>query len=217
VKSIVERAEQMTGTQLTKMRWAVGLNGLLSVAFGVVILIWPGISLYALTILFGAYALASGVVGLVSAFSSSAKGERGWLIFSSLLGIGVGVMVLAWTDISALALLYVIGAYAIAFGIIAVVGAFWLPIDGSDTVLMIILGLISVLFGIVIFARPGTGALVLLDVIAAFALIIGVTQVTLAIGGERLVNRELKEAFAPANRQPSHQVPHRGCAHPPRP
>jgi uncharacterized membrane protein HdeD (DUF308 family) len=195
VKSIVERAEQMTGTQLTKMRWAVGLNGLLSVAFGVVILIWPGISLYALTILFGAYALASGVVGLVSAFSSSAKGERGWLIFSSLLGIGVGVMVLAWTDISALALLYVIGAYAIAFGIIAVVGAFWLPIDGSDTVLMIILGLISVLFGIVIFARPGTGALVLLDVIAAFALIIGVTQVTLAIGGERLVNRELKEAF----------------------
>jgi uncharacterized membrane protein HdeD (DUF308 family) len=204
VKSIVERAEQMTGTQLTKMRWAVGLNGLLSVAFGVVILIWPGISLYALTILFGAYALASGVVGLVSAFSSSAKGERGWLIFSSLLGIGVGVMVLAWTDISALALLYVIGAYAIAFGIIAVVGAFWLPIDGSDTVLMIILGLISVLFGIVIFARPGTGALVLLDVIAAFALIIGVTQVTLAIGGERLVNRELKEAFAPANRQPSH-------------
>jgi uncharacterized membrane protein HdeD (DUF308 family) len=204
VKSIVERAEQMTGTQLTKMRWAVGLNGLLSVAFGVVILIWPGISLYTLTILFGAYALASGVVGLVSAFSSSAKSERGWLIFSSLLGIVVGVMVLAWTDISALALLYVIGAYAIAFGIIAVVGAFWLPIDGSDTVLMIILGLISVLFGIVIFARPGTGALVLLDVIAAFALIIGVTQVTLAIGGERLVNRELKEAFAPANRQPSH-------------
>jgi uncharacterized membrane protein HdeD (DUF308 family) len=204
VKSIVERAEQMTGTQLTKMRWAVGLNGLLSIALGVVILIWPGISLYALTILFGAYALASGVVGLVSAFSSSAKGERGWLIFSSLLGIGVGVMVLAWTDISALALLYVIGAYAIAFGIIAVVGAFWLPIDGSDTVLMIILGLISVLFGIVIFARPGTGALVLLDVIAAFALIIGVTQVTLAIGGERLVNRELKGAFVPAIRQPSH-------------
>jgi uncharacterized membrane protein HdeD (DUF308 family) len=204
VKSIVERAEQMTGTQLTKMRWAVGLNGLLSIALGVVILIWPGISLYALAILFGAYALASGVVGLVSAFSSSAKGERGWLIFSSLLGIVVGVMVLAWTDISALALLYVIGAYAIAFGIIAVVGAFWLPIDGSDTVLMIILGLISVLFGIVIFARPGTGALVLLDVIAAFALIIGVTQVTLAIGGERLVNRELKGAFVPANRQPSH-------------
>jgi uncharacterized membrane protein HdeD (DUF308 family) len=204
VKSIVERAEQMTGTQLTKMRWAVGLNGLLSIALGVVILIWPGISLYALTILFGAYALASGVVGLVSAFSSSAKSERGWLIFSSLLGIVIGVMVLAWTDISALALLYVIGAYAIAFGIIAVVGAFWLPIDGSDTVLMIILGLISVLFGIVIFARPGTGALVLLDVIAAFALIIGVTEVVLAIGGERLVNRELKRAFVPANRQPSH-------------
>jgi uncharacterized membrane protein HdeD (DUF308 family) len=205
VNSIVGRAENMAGTQLTKMRWAVGLNGLLSIALGVVILVWPGITLYALTIVFGAYALASGVVGLVSAFSGAAKSERGWLIFASLLGIVVGVVVLAWTGISALALLYVIGAYAIALGILAIGGAFWLPIDGSDTVLMIIMGLISVLFGIVIFARPSTGALVLLDVIAAFALIIGVTEMTLAIGGERLVNRQLKRTFAPATQQqPSH-------------
>jgi uncharacterized membrane protein HdeD (DUF308 family) len=201
--SMLDRVEKTAGTQLTKMRWALGLNGLLSIAVGVVILLWPGISLFALTILFGAYALATGVVGLYYSFTA-AKGERGWLIVSSLAGIAIGVIVLLWTNISALALLYVIGAYAIALGIIAVGGAFWLPIDGGDTALMILSGLVSILFGIVIFARPGDGALVTLALIAAFALITGITQLVLAIGGKRLVESDLKRAFMPPKPQPSH-------------
>ncbi len=196
MESTFDRATHMAGTQLTKMRWALGLNGALSVALGVLILAWPGISLFALTIVFGAYALATGVVGLVSAFSAE-KGERGWLIFSGLLGIAIGVMVLVWPDISALALLYVIGAYGVALGILAIVGAFWLPIDGGDTALMIVSGLVSILFGIVIFAKPGAGALVVLALIAAFALVTGITELVVAIGGKRLLESGLKRSFAP--------------------
>jgi len=132
------------------------------------------------------------------AFTAQAKGERGWLVLSSLLGIAVGVMVLVWPSISALALLYVIGAYAIALGIIAVGGAFWLPIDGGDTALMILSGMVSILFGIVIFSRPGAGALVTLALIAAFALATGITEVVVAIGGERLVDEQLERVFAPS-------------------
>jgi uncharacterized membrane protein HdeD (DUF308 family) len=66
MESMFNRVSKMADTQLTKMRWALGLNGLLSIALGVVILVWPGISLFALTIVFGAYALATGIVGLVS-------------------------------------------------------------------------------------------------------------------------------------------------------
>jgi uncharacterized membrane protein HdeD (DUF308 family) len=204
MESMLDRVENTAGTQLTKMRWALGLNGLLSIGVGVVILVWPGISLFALTILFGAYALATGVVGLYYAFTSQAGNERGWLTFSSLLGIAVGVIVFVWPNISALALLYVIGAYAIALGILAVVGAFWLPIDGGDTALMILSGLVSILFGIVMFARPGTGALVTLVVIAAFALITGVSELVVAIGGKRLVESDLKRMFAQPKAQPSH-------------
>ena len=119
MESMFNRVSKMADTQLTKMRWALGLNGLLSIALGVVILVWPGISLFALTIVFGAYALATGIVGLGFSFTAEAGGERGWLILSSLLGIAVGIMVLVWPNISTLALLYVIGAYAIALGIIA--------------------------------------------------------------------------------------------------
>jgi uncharacterized membrane protein HdeD (DUF308 family) len=197
MESMFDRAEKMAGTQLTKMRWALGLNGLLAIAIGVLILLWPGISLFALTIVFGAYALATGVVGFAMAFTAEAKGERGWLVFSSLLGIVVGVMVLAWPGISSLALLYVIGAYAVVLGILAIVGAFWLPIGGGDTALMILSGLVSIFFGIVIFAKPGDGALVTLALIAAFALITGITEVVVAIGGERLLESGLKRTFAP--------------------
>ena len=77
MESMFNRVSKMADTQLTKMRWALGLNGLLSIALGVVILLWPGISLFALTILFGAYALATGVVGLYYSFTARAKGERG--------------------------------------------------------------------------------------------------------------------------------------------
>lgn len=203
MESTFDRVEKMAGTQLTKVRWALGLNGVLTVAFGIVILVWPGISLYALTILFGAYALATGVVGLFYSFTAQANGERGWLILSSLSGIAVGIIALVWTNISALALLYVIGAYAIALGVIAVVGAFWLPIDGGDTALLILSGLVSILFGIVMFARPGAGALVTLTLIAAFALVTGITELVVAVGGKRLVESDLKRAFAQPKPQTS--------------
>jgi uncharacterized membrane protein HdeD (DUF308 family) len=204
MSTMLQQAEQMAGTQLKKVRWAVGLNGALSIAFGIVIIVWPGISLFSLVIVFGAFALARGVIGLGTAIAGSVQAGRGWLAFSSLASIVVGVVVFFYTDMSALALLYVIGAYAIALGVLAVVGAFWLPLDGSDSVLLVLAGVVSILFGVVMFAKPGAGALALLALIAAYALIIGLTEVTVAIGGERLFNRGLKRYLAPARAQTSH-------------
>jgi uncharacterized membrane protein HdeD (DUF308 family) len=172
---------------LSRVRWAIGINGALSVAFGVMILAWPSISLYALTILFGAYALASGTVHLVEA--ASVKEGRGWMIFSGLLGIAVGIAVLVWPSISALSLLYVIGAYAIASGIMVVGASFWLPVSGGDAFGLALTGILAILFGIVMFAKPGDGALVLLGLIAAFALVTGISQLVLAIGGQKIVEQ----------------------------
>jgi uncharacterized membrane protein HdeD (DUF308 family) len=192
-KSMFDRAADISRTQVKKMRWAVGLHGLASVIFGVVILAWPGISIYALTIVFGAYTLATGIVSFGTAFSTKAKDERGWLIASGLLGIAVGVMVFVWPDISALALLYVIGAYAIGLGILALVASFRLPLDGRDSASVGLIGLISIVFGIVIFAKPGDGALAVLALIAAFALVTGVTELVVAIGGQKIVERKLNK------------------------
>jgi uncharacterized membrane protein HdeD (DUF308 family) len=209
METIVDRAAKISQTQVKKVRWALGLHGLASVVFGVMILAWPGISVYALTIVFGAYALATGIYEFASAFTAEGKEERGWLILRGLLGIAVGVLVFAWPSISALALLYVIGAYAVVLGILCVGASFRLPLDGRDTALLILTGLVAIVFGIVIFAKPGAGALAVLALIAAFALVTGIGELVAAIGGEKLLERKAK-TFAPPRTsskrttQPSH-------------
>jgi uncharacterized membrane protein HdeD (DUF308 family) len=205
MESESNRIGELARTQLTKWRWAIGLKGLASVVFGVMILLWPGISVFALTIVFGAYALATGIVELGGAFSSRVKQERWALVLSGLLGIVLGTMVLAWPGISALALLYLIGVFAILLGVVTTAGSLWLPLDGGDTALMILSGVVSVLFGIVIFVQPGGGALAVLALIAAFALVTGVSELVLAIGGKQLLEWRMKKAFGPkAVAPPSH-------------
>jgi uncharacterized membrane protein HdeD (DUF308 family) len=195
--SLIEQAGQYAGTQLNKARWVLGINGALAVAFGVLILVWPGISLYALTIVFGAWVLATGLVGIFTVMGSPGAAGRGWLVFRSLLDIVVGLVVLFWPGISALALLYVIGAYAIVLGIITIGGAFWLPFSGGETAVLVLCGFAAILFGIVMFARPAGGALVVLGLIAAFALVVGTGELVLAIGGRRIVDRQLHRTFGP--------------------
>ena len=195
--TMLDRAAKNARTQIPKMRWVLGLHGLASVVFGVMILAWPGISVYALTIVFGAYTLATGIVEFGTAFNAQAGEERGWLILRGLLGIAIGVLVFAWPGISALALLYVIGAYAVALGILSVVGSFRLPLDRSDKASMILTGIVPIVFGIVIFAKPGAGALAVLALIAAFALVTGISELVVAIGGEKLLEQAAKKVAPP--------------------
>ena len=74
---------------------------------------------------------------------------------------------------------------------------------GEDKLLLFLSGSVSALFGIVMFANPGDGALVLLALIAAFLLVLGVTQLVFAIGGKRLVERRLQRVFKRPEPQPS--------------
>jgi uncharacterized membrane protein HdeD (DUF308 family) len=204
MSSMYEQAQQAVGSQLNRLRWALGLSGALSIALGIVIIVWPNISLFSLVIVFGAFALVRGVFGLVAAIATPIPQGRGWLIVSSLAGIVVGIVVFVRTDMSALALLYVIGAYAIALGVIAIGGGFWLPLDNGDRVLLMLTGFVSILFGIVMFAKPGAGALALLALIAAYALILGVVELTVAIGGEKVVKRALQPLSTATRAQASH-------------
>lgn len=201
METTVESAARATEKEIKRVRWTLGINGLLSIAFGVVILIWPGISLEALTIVFGAFAAANGVVTLGMVLGGTIKQGRGWLVLSSLLGIAFGVVAFVWTDMSALALLYVIGAYAVVIGIGLVGGAFSFPLDNGDRAMLVLAGLVAILFGIVMFAKPGDGALVLLALIAAFALVSGAAELVVAVGGKRLLERDIKHALQRARPQ----------------
>jgi len=171
------------GEQALAHIWkTTALRGVLAIAFAVVILIWPNIGLTALIALFGAYALVSGVTTIAGVVSAPVRGDRrAWLVFEGLLSITVGVVVFVWPDLSALGLLYAIAAWAIALGIIEMSLAFALPLSGGRSLLLALGGVLSVAFGVVMFAHPGAGAVALLALIAAFALVTGAIQIAFAL------------------------------------
>jgi uncharacterized membrane protein HdeD (DUF308 family) len=204
MSNILQQAEQAADDRFKKARWALGLSGLLAIAFAVAILVWPNISLFALVIVFGALALSRGLVGLYMAIRSPIKQGRGWLVLSSLASIGVGLVVFFFTDMSTLALLYVIGAYAIVMGILTILAAPALLADTGDKILLSLTGLVSVVFGFVMIVKPGDGAIVLLALIAAYSLVVGISELTVAIGGRRLFESVSRDFLRAADPQTSH-------------
>jgi uncharacterized membrane protein HdeD (DUF308 family) len=160
----------------------IALRGLVAVAFGVVTLVWPGLTLWSLVILFGVYALLDGLTALAAALGDERplRRSRGWLVFEGICGIAAGIVAFAWPDITAVALLYVIAAWAILTGIVEIAAAIALRNVLRDTWLLGLGGLASMVFGVLLVITPGAGALVITWLIGWFALFFGAMLVALA-------------------------------------
>ena len=185
---------------LARIWKGIALRGLLATAFAIVVLVWPNIGLGTLIALVGLLALTSGATTIIAAFRTALPaGQRWWMVLEGLLATAVGVVVFIWPGLSALALLYAIAAWAIAVGIIQLTLAFALPFSGGRSVLLMLGALLSATFGLVMFARPGAGAIALLALIAAFALVTGVTQIVWALELRRVtatITRRLRPRTA---------------------
>jgi len=172
---------------------AMALRGAAAVAFSVVILIWPGIGVTALIALFGAFAFVSGLATIGGASGVAVQaGRRAGLVIEGLLGIAAGVVVFIWPGLSALGLLYAIAAWAIATGVFEIALSFTLPVSGSRSLMLGLSGLLSIAFGVIMFAKPGAGAIAVLALIAAFALVSGLTQIVWALELRRVAGTVLR-------------------------
>ena len=169
--------------------WALLLRGIAAVLFGLAALFWPGLTLYVLVIFFGAYVLVDSVFAIAAGIRGS--GGRGWLLLAEgVLGVLAGLVALFWPGISALVLLYVIAAWAIFTGILKVVMAISLRREIENEWLMILSGVLSVVFGVVLGALPGVGLLSLVWLVGIYALIFGVALIVLGfrVRGHRREN-----------------------------
>ena len=161
--------------------WLLVLRGVAAIAFGVLTWIRPAISLAALVLLFGVYALADGLLGLWMALSGRRGNDHWWLLLlASLVGIGVGILTFAAPGITALALLFYIAVWAIATGVLQIVAALRLRREISGEWWLILAGLASVAFGVILISRPAAGALAVVSFIAAYAIVFGVLELMLA-------------------------------------
>jgi len=166
---------------LARNWWLFLLRGLAAIAFGVLSLIWPGLSLVTLVLLFGAYSLADGVFALAAAIVGRGNAElRWWLALVGLLGIAVGIATLLWPALTALTLLYFIAGWVVATGLLQIIGAIELRKAIENEWWLILDGALSVLFGILLFVMPGAGALALIWLIAFFAIAFGILMVGFA-------------------------------------
>ena len=111
-------------TRLTRNWRLLALRGMIAVLFGLAALVWPGATLTALVLLFGAYALVDGLLALIVSRLDRHEFDHGWvLLLKGLAGIATGVLTLLWPSVTAQALLYLIAAWAILTGAFTVVAA----------------------------------------------------------------------------------------------
>lgn len=179
---------------LAKNWWLLLLRGIASIVFGVLAFVWPGLTLVTLVLFYGAFALVDGVIALVAAFSGGAKpAPTWWLVVVGLLGIAAGIATFLMPGITALLLIIFMGAWALVHGIFEIVGAIQLRKEIDNEWMLILSGIVSVLFGLIVLIAPGAGALGLIWAIAAYSIVFGITFIALAL---RLKNHKHKAPAA---------------------
>ena len=174
------------------------LRGVASIIFGVIAFAWPGITLVALTILFGAFSFADGVLALVFAVQRGKRAHRWLLVLDGLVGIGIGVVTLFWPAITMLMLIFLVGLRFIIMGALQLVFARWLRDQVKSQVLYAIGGAASLLLGILAFVTPGITAFVLVTMLGVFAFVFGIVNLVLAFRLRRAIHRRVPVQVAPA-------------------
>jgi uncharacterized membrane protein HdeD (DUF308 family) len=171
----------MLAKMLSRGWWMLLIRGILAILFGILAYTQPGMTLAVLISLFGAFALVSGAFAMWNAIVARKESPHWWVVLlEGLVGVLVGFITLRSPGLTALALVFYIGAWAILSGIFEIIAAIRLRKEIEGEWMLIVAGIASVLFGLALVARPGAGALGMLWLIASFAIIFGLILIMLA-------------------------------------
>jgi uncharacterized membrane protein HdeD (DUF308 family) len=189
-------------TSFARSWWSLVIRGVVGILMGILTFLWPGITIAAIVIVFGAYALIDGVVNLAGVFKAREKDEPWWaLLIEGLVGIIAGLTALFWPAITALALVFVIAAWALVTGIFEIVAAVRLRRYIEGEWILALSGVASVLFGLLLATFPIAGAVALAFWFGAYSIVFGGLLISLGI---RLRNRFKGLDFRTPMHAPSH-------------
>lgn len=169
---------------LTERWWVFVVRGVIAILFGILCFVQPELSLTTLVLMFGIYAIADGVLGVFVAVTGRKELEDWWvLLLWGLIGIAAGVLTFAAPSITALILLFYIAAWAVVSGVLQIALAIRLRKEIEGELFLVLAGILSIGFGLILMARPGDGALAVVWIIGIYAVAHGIT---LAVLGMRL-------------------------------
>jgi uncharacterized membrane protein HdeD (DUF308 family) len=160
--------------------WMLTVRGAFAVILGFMAMIWPGITLLALAVVFGAYALVDGLFAGIGAIRAP-SGTRTMLVVEAIIGIVFGLVTLLWPGITVLAITLLVGFWAIVSGITEIATAISLRREISDEWMYVAFGAVSVLFGLLVAIWPVSGALAVAWLIGVCAVIYGVFLIAVSL------------------------------------
>jgi uncharacterized membrane protein HdeD (DUF308 family) len=162
--------------------WAIALRALAAILLGIIAIFLPGPTLAAIVIVFGIYAIIDGILAIVAAARGFRKKERWWpMLLEGLVGIAAGAIAVFWPGIGALALTYLVAGWALVTGAFEIAAAIRLRKVITGEWLLLIAGLLSIVLAVFVALFPGTGALLLVWWLGAYAFAYGVVSLVLAL------------------------------------
>ncbi|MGD0969658.1 MAG: HdeD family acid-resistance protein [Candidatus Aquilonibacter sp.] len=166
---------------LARNWWALLIRGIAAVIFGLLAFFWPGATGWALVILFGAYALVDGVFAIVSAVRAAEAHQR-WiaLALEGIIGIIIAALVFFDPLLVGVALYYTIAVWAVLTGILELVAAFQLRALMPNEWMLILGGILSIVFGVLLIIYPLIGILTVIYLIGFYAIFFGIVMIAFA-------------------------------------
>jgi len=162
--------------------WALVLEGIAAIIFGLFAFFLPGMTVGALIFLFAAYALVDGVFSIIAAINrTDTSGHWGGMLLRGIFGILASIAALSLPGMTALILLYLIAAWAVVTGIVQISAAIQLRKVVRSEWLLVIAGILSILFGVLLMVYPGPGILAVVWLIGTYAIVFGAMMVALGI------------------------------------
>ncbi|HEU5481041.1 MAG TPA: DUF308 domain-containing protein [Candidatus Tumulicola sp.] len=166
---------------LARNWWALLIRGIAAVIFGILAFVWPAPTLLAIGILFGAYAFVDGVFAIVAAVRAAQAHERWWpFVLEGIVGLAIAAITVYDVGITLVALYLTIAAWAFITGILEIAAAIQLRKTIANEWLLILAGLCSILFGVLMIWHPMAAALAIIWIIAAYAIVFGIIMIALA-------------------------------------
>lgn len=181
------RGDRVLLQTMARNWWSIVLRGVCAILFGIFAWSWPGVTLGALVFLWGGYAFADGLLAFAGAFSKETDTPWWALVLTGIVSIGAAMAAIFYPGLTAVGLLYVIALWAIVSGTLEIVAAVELRRVIHGEVWLAIAGMLSILFGAFLIARPGAGALAVVWMIGTYAVAFGVLLVALGLRVKGLV------------------------------
>lgn len=161
--------------------WGLLARGILAILFGIIALAVPGIALLAFIYVFAAYALLDGIMAIVVSVQERRFLRAWWvLLLEGVLGIIFGILAFTWPGETALVLLFLVAIWALVTGVMEIGSAFVVPGSAGQRWGLGLAGLLSILFGLILIVRPGTGLLAILWFVGIYAIVFGVSLIIYA-------------------------------------